>query len=134
MASEGVELPLPEASVASDPFCGVSHGPGAHTAAPDPAVLRADEEACILQDPKVLRDGGQRHVEGPGQLCDRGLPSRQPRQDGPSGGIRQGPKGRIQCGIHIVNHMVKYCRGMAGLSSGIFGFSLNLAKGAIESL
>lgn len=117
MSGEGVKLTLPEAPVAFDPFRGGPHGLRNDGAAPQPSVLRAREEPGILQNPEVLRDGGERDVERPGQLGHRGFSPRQSRQNAPPGGIRQGGKGGIQCGVVIVNHVVKYCRAMASLSS-----------------
>lgn len=120
MPGQGVELSLPKASVAFDPFPGGSHGLRDEAAAPNPSVFRAGEEPGILQNPKVLRDGRERHVERLGQVADRGLSPRQSRQDTTAGGIRQGGEGRVQCAIGIVNHMVKYCRAMVRLSSAKF--------------
>ncbi len=133
MSGQGVELPLPEAAVAFDPFRGGSHGFGNDAAAPDPSLFRTGEEAGILQNPKVLRDGRERDVEGLGQDGDRGLSPRQSCKNGPAGGIRQGGKGGVQCAIGIVNHMVKYRRVIARLSSGKFGSSPNLQQTATGS-
>ena len=120
MPGKGVELPLPEASVAGDPFCGVSHRSENETATPDPPVFRAGEEAGILKNAKVLRDGGERHIEWPGQLGYRRPSPRQASKNRPAGGIRQGSKRGIQAAVRIFNHVVKYCWMMNQLSSRKF--------------
>ncbi len=113
MPGKGVELPLPEASVAGDPQGGVLHGSGNQTAAAEPAVLRSGEQSRVLQHAQVFRNRGERYVEGLGQLGDRRLSPRQAREDRPAGWVRQRGKCRVEAAVRIVNHMVKYCRVIA---------------------
>lgn len=113
MPGKGVELPLPEASVAGDPQGGVLHGSGNQTAAAEPAVLRSGEQSRVLQHAQVFRNRGERYVEGLGQLGDRRLSPRQAREDRPAGWVRQRGKCRVEAAVRIVNHMVKYSRVIA---------------------
>ena len=111
---QGVELRFPEAPVAGDPLGRVFQGVDGETAAMNPAVPLAREQPGALEHSEMLRDCGERDAERPGQLCHRGYPARQPRQDRPAGGVRQGRKGRVQ-GSLIVNHKVKYNGGPAAV-------------------
>ena len=96
MLGEGVELPLPEDPVARDPAGSVFHGPP-HEAAPvHPAVPLPGQKPRTLENPEVLGHGGERHVEGLGQLRHRELRAREALQDRPASGIGQRRKGRVE--------------------------------------
>jgi hypothetical protein len=120
MLGEGVELPLPEDPVARDPESGLTHGPPSQTAAVDPAVPLPGQKPGALENPEVLGDGGERHVEGLGQLRHRGLAARQALEDRPAGGIGQRRESRIEGPGLILNHMVNYRVAGRSLSSGKF--------------
>lgn len=109
MLGEGVELPFPEDPVAGDPAGGVLHGLPHETAPVHPAVSLPSQKPGSLENAEVLGDGGERHVEGLGQLRHRGLAARQVREDRPAGGIGQRRKGRVE-GTWMLNHVVKYRR------------------------
>ncbi len=96
MLGEGVELPFPEDPVARNPEGGVFHRPPHETAPENPAVPLAGQKPRPLENPEVLGDGGERHVERLGQLRHRGLTPRQAREDRATGGIGQRRKGRVE--------------------------------------
>jgi hypothetical protein len=108
MPGKGVELPLPEASVAGDPQGSVLHGSGNEAAPAEPAVFRSGEQSRVLEHSQVFRNCGERHVEWLGQLGDRRLSPRQAGEDRPAGGIRQRGKCRVEGAVRILNHVVKY--------------------------
>ena len=120
MLGEGVELPLPEDPVARDPERGVFHGPPYEAAPVHPTVPLPGEKPRPFENPEVLGDGGERHVEGLRQLRHRGLAARQALEDRPAGRVRQGRKSGIEQPRHILNHMVKYKEPREPLSSGNF--------------
>ncbi len=101
-------MPLPEASVAGDPHGGVLHGSGDETAAAEPTLSRAGEEPGGFKHSQVLRDGGERDIEGAGQLGDRRLSLREPGENCSPRGIRQSGERCIERPFRIVNHMVNY--------------------------
>ena len=103
MLGEGVELPLPEDPVACDPEGGIFHRPPNETAPVDPAVSLPGQKPGALENAEVLRDGGERHGEGLGQLRHGGLAARQPREDRPAGRVRQGRKRRVEGAGLILN-------------------------------
>ena len=73
------------------------------------------EQAGILEYREVLRDGGQRHGEGPRELADRGVRRlRQAREDRPPRRIGEGGERRVEGG-GTVNHMVNYIRERAAV-------------------
>lgn len=98
MLGKGIELPLPEGPVARDPEGGASHRPSHETAALDAAVSLPSQQPRVLQDPEVLGDGWEGHVEGLGQGRHRGLAPRQALQDRAPGRIGQGGKGGVEGG------------------------------------
>lgn len=60
-----------------------------------------------LEDLEVLGDGGQRHLEGLGQLSHRRLTGGQPGQDRAPGGVGEGPEDAAQrIGRHLLNLVV----------------------------
>jgi hypothetical protein len=76
----------------------------------DAAGDLALEQSGGLQHTQMLGDGGERNIEGRGELGDGGLALRQARENGAAGGIGQGPEGGVERGVAggggIVNHMV----------------------------
>ena len=96
MTIEGIELRVPEAAVAGDPFRGAREWCGGEAAAMDAAVALAHEQARTLEDAEVLRDGRERHVEGLRQLGHRGFGHGEPRQHRAARGIGQRAERRIE--------------------------------------
>jgi hypothetical protein len=80
---------------------------GQEAAAPDAPFLLPDEQPGPLEDRQVLGNGGQRHRERPRQFADRGIRSREPREDRPPRRVRQSRERRVER-RRIVNHTVKY--------------------------
>jgi hypothetical protein len=64
----------------------------------------------------MLGHGGKRHVEPRGELADRGIPGREPRENRAPGGIRERGERRVQRGS-MVNHVVYYYSFRRGPSS-----------------
>jgi hypothetical protein len=100
---ESVEALFPEGAVVRDPVGGGRERFRIDTAVVDPPLAAALEESCLFENPDVLRDGGQRDIEGPGEVGDPGLSEGQPREDGPPGRVRKGREGAIER-PGIVNH------------------------------
>ena len=69
------------------------------------AVDLAHEQAGVLEDAHVFRHGGERHVEGLGQLGDRAFGGGELRQDGAARRVGQSGEGGIE---RIVNQLVYY--------------------------
>lgn len=70
------------------------------------AVDFPPEQPRGFQDAKVLGNRRQGHFERLGQLGDLGFTKRQPRQDGPARGVRQGSESGVERRGVIVNHTV----------------------------
>ena len=96
MAGQGVELCLPEGAIPGDPFGRIAQRFRGQPATMHPAVPLAAQQPGTLQHAQVLRDGRERHGEGRGQLCNRRLPARQPRQDRAPCRIGQRREGGVQ--------------------------------------
>jgi hypothetical protein len=70
----------------------------------------------------VLGDGRTRHRERPRQLSDRGVPFREPTQDGPPRRVGQGAEGAIEApgsGNHMVTTMAYPARAVKPCSSSV---------------
>ena len=65
-------------------------------------------EPSVLEGSQVLGEAGQGHFEGFGQIADRPVPRAQRRQDPAPGRVGQGREHRVEVGLAIQNHMVKY--------------------------
>src|SRR5688572_299444 len=107
---------------------------------PLPLATPGDEPRS-LQHLQVLRDGRQAHLERFRQLRHRGLPRRQPRQDRPPRGIREGREGAVQptgCRGHstlqLNNCLVNYCRSRCRVKSRFSSSASGHAVGYLEGL
>ncbi len=96
MLGEGIELPLPKASVAGDPVGSLLHRSGNEAAAAYPAVLLSKEQPRIFEDPQVFRNGGKGHVERLCELGHRRFAPSQARKNCPPGRVRQGGEGPVK--------------------------------------
>src|SRR6185295_17813978 len=85
---QAIEALFPEATVALEPVGGVLQGRRVEAAGTPLSIATARHEAGALQHLQVLRDGGQAHVEGVGQLRDRRLTGAEAGEDRPPRGIR----------------------------------------------
>lgn len=72
----------------------------------DAAVDFALQQAGGLQHAEVLGDGGERDLEGPGDLGDGGFALGEAGENGAAGGVRQGPEDGVEGRAEIVNHVV----------------------------
>src|SRR5712691_6401489 len=106
---------LPELAVALDPLVGLLQRPGLEPGGPPLPLPPPRDQPRPLQHLQVLRDRRQAHLERFRQLGDGGLPRRQPREDRPSRGIREGPEGAVQpfgglrhSTLQVHNQKVKY--------------------------
>ena len=105
VVGQRIEAVLPKPTVEVHPPGGFLNGPGHETAVVDAAFFSARKQSRSFEHTEVLRDGGQRDVEGFGQPCHRRRPLRQAGQDRAAGRVGQGGECCIQ---YIVNHMVNY--------------------------
>ncbi len=61
------------------------------------AGLSAGQEPGAFEDVEMLRDGGERHAERPGDVGDgRVRPLRDAPEDGAAGRVREGGEGRVE--------------------------------------
>src|ERR1700704_992514 len=80
---QAVEALLPEAAIALEPVVDVLQRARLDAAGPPLLLAASCDQARALQDLEMLGHGGKAHVERLGELRDRGLAQRQPRQDRP---------------------------------------------------
>ena len=100
----------PELPIAIDPVGGVAERFRDKAQTVFAALPAALQQAGLLQDADVLRDGGQRHGERGGDRRDRRVSIRDPGEDGPPRGVGQGEKHSIQRLGVMLNHLVEYSR------------------------
>jgi hypothetical protein len=103
---QGVERVLPEEAVLDDPIKGRRKRRRIEVASSDAPFWGLLEKSRLLQDPKVLGDGGQAHVVRSGQIAHAAIPFREPRDDGASNGVRKGHENRVQVRATSLNHLV----------------------------
>lgn len=77
-----------------------------------PSLPPTRDEPRVLEHAEVLRDRGERHGEGCGQLRHGGPAARQASEDGAPGGTRERGEDGVQNGIRgggltTLNHVVK---------------------------
>src|SRR3990172_4961650 len=78
-----LEALFPEAAIALDPIRHLFERTRIEPAGPPLRVAAPRDEARVLEDLEVLRDGGHADVEGLGQLRDRGHAPREASQNRP---------------------------------------------------
>ena len=89
---EPVEPALPGGALAGEPIRRQLEPDGLEPAvARAPDLLGADE-AARLENGQVLHDGGQGHLERPGQLAHRGRAGAEAFDQVAAGGVAQGPE------------------------------------------
>jgi len=74
----------------------VLHGLGGKLEAHHPALLRAPDQAGVLQDAQVFHEAGQRHVVRLRQLGHVGLAFRERLQDMPPRAVGKRREQRVQ--------------------------------------
>ena len=75
--AEVVELVLPEDAVEGEPVGGLLHGGYGEAARANPASLFLFDEAGLLEDVEVLKDGGHGDTVGAREFGDGGVASLQ---------------------------------------------------------
>ncbi len=81
-----------------DPASGRDQRTRVHLAAMHAAGLAAAEQAGALQHLEVPGNGGERNVEGTGELAGRGFAARQPGEDGAPRRVGERGEGAIERG------------------------------------
>jgi hypothetical protein len=93
---ETVEALFPEGAVLRDPVGGRRQGLRIETAVVDPPLAALLDEPGVLQHFQVLRDCGQRHLEGRSKVGHAGLSEREPREDSAARRVRESGKRSIE--------------------------------------
>jgi len=108
-SGKAIKLRSPEAFVTPEPRHRVLHGFRGEGARHRASGFCACNQSGIVEHIQVLHDGGQRHLEGLGQITDGLVILRfQLCQQGAPRGVSQCGKGAVEACVCIVNHKVKY--------------------------
>jgi hypothetical protein len=107
-------LQLPEAAVVLDPPRRLLHRRALEATTPLAPALGECDETGAFENPQVLVDPGQRHLERARELGHGGLGLRQPREDGSARRVGQGGEHDVQGAQFLINHLVKYHRPPSG--------------------
>src|SRR6478736_9158749 len=100
---EGVGAVVPEALVALDPAGCLGQGSPGDPRGTELRIASARDQPGPLEHAKMLRDGGECHVERCGQLPHRRLTLAEPGEDRPTGRIGESGEGRTeQIGGHFI--------------------------------
>src|SRR5438093_1467699 len=102
---ERVETFRPVAPVARDPLRGALHRADDGPAASLPSRLLARQEPRALEHAQVLRDRGQRDVEGLGERADARLATGERDEDRASGRVGECGEHRVEP-LRTLNHEV----------------------------
>ena len=111
--NEAIELFGPETAIAFEPVRRVAERRGVDPAAAPLRFAVARDQTGALQHLQVLGDGRQGHLEGMGELADRGLAEGEAGQDGPPRRVGESGKGGAErvghssSGVVIINQLVK---------------------------
>src|SRR5205085_84835 len=102
------ETGVPELAVPLEPRRLLLQAVRAELARPHaPHLLRGDEPG-LLQDPDVLLDTRERHVEPRGEVRDRSVSTSELLEDAASGRIRKRGERSIEALTAILNHLAQY--------------------------
>jgi hypothetical protein len=93
---DAVEVLGPELAEALDPGGGVPKRLRDEAQTVFAALLAAPQQAGLLEDADVFRDGRQRHGERGGDRRDRHFSTRDSGEDGPPRGVGQGEENSAQ--------------------------------------
>ena len=93
---EALEARLTELAVVLQPAGGVGSGWRLEPAGAALGVAAARDQAGVLQHLEVLGDRGLAHLERLGELLDRGLAQREPREDRPSRRVGKSGEGGVE--------------------------------------
>lgn len=100
---QSVEALLPEHAVLRDPVGGRAERSGIEATVVKAPFAAPLQEPRLFEDLHVLRDRGQRDVEGFRELGDASFSEREAGEDGAARRIRERPESLIEGG-GIVNH------------------------------
>ena len=95
---------FPEFSVMLHPMGHLFEGLCLEAAGAPLGVFVAGDQAGAVEDLEVPGDGGERDVEGPGEVGNGGFTVGEPRENGAAGGVGEGGEGeaeRVHCGSSI---------------------------------
>ena len=104
---EVVELLLPERFVKRNPVGGLLKRRGLQAALPHTAGLGRGDEAGVGEHAQVLHDRWHRHPVRRGEVADRRVAGREPREDRAARRIGERAERRVEA-RRILNHKVKY--------------------------
>src|SRR3954462_15659961 len=93
---EPLQARLPEPPVLLDPARHVLEWRRLEATRPPLRVATLDHESRVLEHLQVLRDARQAHVERRSELGHRGLPDREPGEDGKAGRVGESSEGLAQ--------------------------------------
>src|SRR6266542_4848437 len=93
---ESVVTLLPEAPISLGPLGDLPERPSIEPGGPPLPLSASSYQPRSLEYLQVLRDRREAHIEWLRQLGDRGLSRRQPRENRPSRGIREGRERAVQ--------------------------------------
>ena len=108
MAAQSVEPRIPESFVPGQPRGGLADALGRQHAAHDPALLLAGDQAGLFEHANVLHEPGKRHAMRSRQITDAARPACERFQRAAAGRVRERAKHKVQIGIFILNHVVKF--------------------------
>jgi hypothetical protein len=122
-AFEIIQIDRVELPEALHPDGGRAQGVGVQLAPDHAAAPFAGDQACIGQHAEVFGNGGERHLEGVGDIGDGHVIFQKHRQDRPARRVGKGGEGGVKREDHaarmdgrqaIVNRMVEYGQGDGG--------------------
>ena len=108
MAAQSVEPRIPEFFVAGQPCGGLADALGRQHAAHDPAFLLAGDQAGLFEHPYVLHEADERHAVRRRQVADAARAACERLQRAAAGRVCQRAKDKVEFGIFILNHKVKF--------------------------
>lgn len=106
IASQGVELGIPEMLVVRQPLRGCPHRRRIQFAAHDAAFLGTGDQSRSLQHGQMFHEAGQRHRVLLRQFRHRAAAAVQLGEDAAARAVGQRGKDQIELGVVMVNHLV----------------------------
>ena len=108
MAAQSVEPRIPELFIAGQPCGGLTDALGRQHAAHRPALLLAGDQAGLFEHANVLHEPNERHAVRRRQIADAARPACERIKRAAAGRVRERAEHKIQIGIFILNHKVKF--------------------------
>ena len=113
MAAQSVEPRIPESFVAGQPCGGLADALGRQHAAHDPALLLAGDQSGFFEHANVLHEPNERHAVRRRQIADAARSACERVKRAAAGRVRERAKHKVEFGIFILNHEVKFCSSTA---------------------